>query len=109
MFMMFAISSATSSIHEEYKNYTWQRLLSSPVHKYQVLLGYLFAYFILGWIQLSVLMVILSLFFHVYWGNIIHLLLFGSIVIGMIVALSITISSVSKTKNKQRFQVLLLL
>ncbi|MCY7628272.1 ABC transporter permease [Bacillus altitudinis] len=100
MFMMFAISSSLSSIHLEYKNYTWQRLLSSPIHKIYVLLGYLMAYFLLGWIQLGVLLTILSIFFNVYLGNLFLILLFGSFVIGLVVSLGFMIATLSQTKKQ---------
>ncbi|EMI12382.1 abc-2 type transporter [Bacillus stratosphericus LAMA 585] len=100
MFMMFAISSSLSSIHSEYKNYTWQRLLSSPIHKIYVLLGYLMAYFLLGWIQLGVLLTILSIFFNVYLGNLFLILLFGSFVIGLVVSLGFMIATLSQTKKQ---------
>ncbi|PRO42934.1 ABC transporter permease [Bacillus sp. LLTC93] len=100
MFMMFAISSAVSSIHLEYKDYTWQRLLSSPIHKIYVLLGYLMAYFLLGWIQLGVLLTVLSVFFHMYLGNLIFILVFGSFVIGLVVSLGFMIATLSHTKKQ---------
>ena len=83
----------------EYKNYTWQRLLSSPIHKIYVLLGYLMAYFLLGWIQLGVLLTILSIFFNVYLGNLFLILLFGSFVIGLVVSLGFMIATLSQTKT----------
>lgn len=100
MFMMFAISSSVSSIHLEYKDYTWQRLLSSPIHKIYVLLGYFIAYFLLGWIQLGVLLTVLSVFFNVYLGNFILILLFGSFVIGLVVSLGFMIAALSQTKKQ---------
>ncbi len=100
MFMMFAISSSVSSIHLEYKDYTWQRLLSSPIHKIYVLLGYFMAYFLLGWIQLGVLLTILSVFFHVYLGNLFLILVFGSFVIGLVVSLGFMIATLSHTKKQ---------
>ncbi|OLP65462.1 hypothetical protein BACPU_15500 [Bacillus pumilus] len=100
MFMMFAISSSASSIHLEYKTYTWQRLLSSPVHKIQVLSGYLLAYFLLGWIQLGVLLAVLFVFFNMYLGNLIQILLFGSVVVGLVVSLGFMMATLSKTKKQ---------
>ncbi|OYN65406.1 ABC transporter permease [Bacillus safensis] len=100
MFMMFAISSSVSSIHLEYKDYTWQRLLSSPIHKISVLLGYFIAYFLLGWIQLGILLTILSIFFNVYIGNFMRILVFGSFVIGLVVSLGFMIATLSHTKKQ---------
>ncbi|MDI0273153.1 ABC transporter permease [Bacillus safensis] len=100
MFMMFAISSSVSSIHLEYKDYTWQRLLSSPIHKIYVLLGYLMAYFLLGWLQLGVLLTVLSVFFQMYLGDLIHILVFGSFVIGLVVSLGFMIATLSHTKKQ---------
>lgn len=98
--MMFAISSSASSIHLEYKDYTWQRLLSSPIQKISVLLGYFIAYFLLGWIQLGVLLTILSIFFNVYLGNFMLILVFGSFVIGLVVSLGFMIATLSHTKKQ---------
>ncbi|MEK3971814.1 ABC transporter permease [Bacillus sp. FSL M7-0558] len=100
MFMMFAISSSASSIHLEYKDYTWQRLLSSPIQKISVLLGYFITYFLLGWIQLGVLLTILSIFFNVYLGNFMLILVFGSFIIGLVVSLGFMIATLSHTKKQ---------
>lgn len=100
MFMMFGISGASSTILDEKKAGTWQRLLTTPAKKGQIMLGYLLSYFLMGWIQLIVLMSIMSSFFEAKWGNLAYFIPFASLVILTVVGFGLMIAGLVKTSQQ---------
>ena len=71
MFVMIAMLSSTGVLLEARQNGVWYRLISAPARKIEIILGYLLAFFLIGWVQFGILMVASSLIFGVYWGSII--------------------------------------
>ncbi|WP_226675374.1 ABC transporter permease [Mesobacillus jeotgali] len=100
MFMMFGISGAASAILDEKIGGTWQRLLTSPTSKVQVMIGYLFSYFMMGAIQLFVLMVVMNFIYGAMWGNLIYFVPFAALVIITIVGFSLMMASIVKTRQQ---------
>jgi ABC-2 type transport system permease protein len=100
MFMMFGISGAASTILDERAGGTWQRLLTSPTAKIQVMTGYLLSYFLMGWIQLAVLMVTMKLFYGAVWGKLTYFIPFATLVIITIVGFGLMMASVVKTRQQ---------
>ncbi|WP_210363911.1 ABC transporter permease [Bacillus sp. REN3] len=100
MFMMFGISGAASAILDERTNGTWQRLLASPASKREVMAGYLLSYFLMGWIQLGVLMAAMKLIYGAGWGNLFYFIPFATIVILTIVGFSLMLASLVKTRQQ---------
>lgn len=100
MFMMFGISGAASTILDERVGGTWQRLLTSPTTKIQVMTGYLLSYFLMGWIQLSVLMVAMELIYGATWGNLLYFIPFATLVIITIVGFGLMMASILKTRQQ---------
>jgi ABC-2 type transport system permease protein len=100
MFMMFGISGAASAILDEKIGGTWQRLLTSPTSKVQVMIGYLFSYFMMGAIQLFVLMVVMNLIYGSMWGNLIYFVPFAALVIITIVGFGLMMASIVKTRQQ---------
>ena len=100
MFMMFGITSLAASIHTERTEKTWQRLVTSSISSFQLLTGYVFSFFIIGWIQLGTLMLVMKLVFKVDWGNLLYLIPFASLTILLIVGFGIMIASLTKTKKQ---------
>jgi ABC-2 type transport system permease protein len=100
MFMMFGISGAASTILDERAGGTWQRLLTSPTAKIQVMTGYLLSYFLMGWIQLAVLMVTMKLFYGAVWGELTYFIPFATLVIITIVGFGLMMASVVKTRQQ---------
>lgn len=100
MFMMFGISGAASAILDEKIGGTWQRLLTSPTSKVQVMAGYLFSYFLMGAIQLFVLMVVMNLIYGSMWGNLIYFVPFAALVIITIVGFGLMMASIVKTRQQ---------
>lgn len=100
MFMMFGLSGAASTILEERMGGTWGRLMVSPASKLQIILGYLLAYFFMGWIQFAVLMTTMNLMFATTWGNLTYLIPFASLVILSVVGFGLMIAGLVKTKQQ---------
>ncbi|WP_043931634.1 ABC transporter permease [Bacillus sp. EB01] len=100
MFMMFGISSAASTILEERAGGTWPRLLTTPANKGQIIAGYVVSYFLMGWIQLGVLMAAISIIYGGQWGNLVWFFLYASLVILTIVGFGLMIAGIVKTKQQ---------
>jgi len=100
MFMMFGIAGAASTILDEKKEGTWQRVLTTPATKGQIMIGYLVSYFIMGWIQLLVLMIAMSSLFGAVWGNLGYFIPFASIVIVTIVGFGLMMAGLVKTSQQ---------
>ncbi|MBT2637037.1 ABC transporter permease [Bacillus sp. ISL-39] len=100
MFMMFGISGAASTILDEKIGGTWQRLLTSPTTKVQVMTGYLFSYFLMGAIQLIVLMIVMYLIYGSKWGNLFYFVPFAALVIITIVGFGLMMASIVKTRQQ---------
>lgn len=79
MFVMFFVTLGAGSILEEKEIGTWVRILSTPTRNENLLGGYIFGNFIIGWVQVGIL--ILS-------GKYIFGLSFGSSPLGLIMLFS---------------------
>lgn len=100
MFMMFGISGAASTILEERLAGTWQRLLVTPIKKAELLFGYVFSYFLMGWIQLAVLMIAMKLIYQAEWGRLSYFIPFATLIILTIVGFGLMIAGLVKTKQQ---------
>ncbi|OLS37260.1 ABC transporter permease [Bacillus sp. MRMR6] len=100
MFMMFGLSGAASTILDERSGGTWERLMVTPASKLQIILGYLFAYFLMGWVQFIVLMSALKFLFDTNWGKLTYLIPFASLVILTVVSFGLMIAGLVKTKQQ---------
>ena len=100
MFMMFGISGAASTILDERIGGTWSRLMITPAKKFQIVLGYLLAYFLMGWIQFAVLMAAMNIMFDSNWGNLTYMIPFASLVILCVVGFGLMIAGIVKTKQQ---------
>lgn len=100
MFMMFGLSGAASTILDERIGGTWGRLMLTPATRLQIILGYILSYFLMGWIQLGMLMTAMSLMFDIGWGNLAYLIPFASLVILMVVGFGLMIAGLVKTKQQ---------
>jgi ABC-2 type transport system permease protein len=100
MFMMFGLSGAASTILDERIGGTWGRLMVTPASKLQISLGYLIAYFLMGWTQFAVLMVAMNLMFDTSWGNLTYMIPFASLVILCVVGFGLMIAGIVKTKQQ---------
>jgi ABC-2 type transport system permease protein len=80
---------------------TWQRLLATPARKVEIVLGYLFGFFINGWAQMGILIVATRLVFGVSWGNPLGLIVLTSVFILTATALGLAIAGIVKTPQQQ--------
>lgn len=101
MFVMFMMMSVTGVIIEAKNSGVWSRLLTTSITKFQLLLGYLLAFFLIGWVQFAILMTFSSFVFHVEWGNIIGLIVLISALLLCVVGLGLAIATIVKTTEQQ--------
>jgi ABC-2 type transport system permease protein len=69
LFLMFAVMDGGRSILTERDNGTLPRMLTAPVNAAQVLVGKLFGTYLIGFAQMSILIVASVLIFNVRWGS----------------------------------------
>lgn len=97
-FVMYTLIFAVGDILTEKQQGTWQRLLVFPLKKWEILGGNLLASFILGFIQILVLMIFGIYFFDVNWGNALPLTI--ALVAAYVFAIScmgLALSGIAKT------------
>lgn len=68
-FLMFSMFEGSRSILQEERNWTLQRLMSTPTPTWQIILGKMGGTFLTGLLQFIVLVVSSSLLFGVSWGS----------------------------------------
>jgi ABC-2 type transport system permease protein len=102
MFVMMGQSMAAGSILEEKGIGTWQRIIAAPVTRGRVLLGYILAYFLCGWIQFLVLLLMERWLFGVSLGADPAFVLLTSLLVLCSVAAGMTIAGVVKTYQQQQ-------
>ncbi|MDT8718909.1 ABC transporter permease [Clostridium sp. 19966] len=101
MFIMFFVTRGANSLMEEKDIGTWSRILSTPTKKYNIIGGFILGNFILGWIQVGLLIIISKNFFNVSWGNsVIALIILFSAFILAVVAFGISLTSFVKNKSQ---------
>lgn len=100
MFMMFALSSSAAIIHNERKDYTWQRLTTTAASRRSIVSGYISAFWLIGWAQFAVIMIFMWLMFGTTWGNFAMLLPFISLTILTIVAYSMMMATIVTSKKQ---------
>ena len=74
MFVMMMMLSMTGVLIEARQTGIWSRLFVSPVSRFQVMAGYFLSFFLVGWIQFSILIILSSVLFGVEWGDPVGLL-----------------------------------
>lgn len=102
MFMMMVLVSMGGVVLQERATGTWGRLLTTPVNRFQVLTGYLLAFFLIGMIQLSVLVVTTSLLYGISWGPLPQLALVAAALSFCSVGLGLFIASIAKSYEQHQ-------
>jgi len=69
MFIGLFLSGDSGAILEEKDINTWYRIKSTPTKQYSFLGGHVLGNFILGWIQVGLLIIISRYIFNINWGN----------------------------------------
>ncbi|MRH45068.1 ABC transporter permease subunit [Aquibacillus halophilus] len=101
MFVMMATLISTGVILEAKQTGVWYRLMSTPIAKLELILGYLLAFFLIGWVQFGILMLASTVLFDVYWGNILgNIVLISSILLSTI-GIGLFIAGLVRTTEQQ--------
>lgn len=101
MFAMFTIVFGAGEILEDKKNNTWGRLLTTPVHKSEIMAGKVLGTFLRGWVQISILILLGQFVLGVEWGNSLHAtFIVFSIYILSITSMGMFMSSIVKTNSQ---------
>lgn len=101
MFVMIMMLSMTGTLIEARHAGIWSRLLTTPVTRFQVLLGYFLSFFIVGWIQFFLLIVLSTVLFDVKWGSPFGLLLLITSLLLCVIGFGMAIASIVKTVEQQ--------
>lgn len=101
LFVMIVMLSATGTILKARQIGVWSRLLGAPVSKVQILTGYILSFFLIGWIQFGVLMILTHSLFDVQWGNLLGVIILVSVLLLAIIGLALLLASIVKTTEQQ--------
>ncbi|KFN03948.1 ABC transporter permease [Bacillus clarus] len=101
LFVMIVMLSATGTILKARQLGVWARLLGTPVSKAQILGGYILSFFLIGWIQFGVLMILTNVLFDVHWGNVLGIIILVSVLLLAVIGLALLLASIVKTTEQQ--------
>lgn len=101
LFVMIVMLTATGAILKAKQIGVWKRLLTTSATRMQILGGYVLSFFLIGWIQFGLLMVLTNMLFHVEWGNIFGVLILVSMLLLAVIGLALWIGSIVKTAEQQ--------
>ena len=101
LFVMIVMLSATGTILKARQLGVWSRLLEAPVSKVQILAGYILSFFLIGWIQFGVLMILTHSLFDVQWGNLLGVITLISALLLAVIGLALLLASIVKTAEQQ--------
>ncbi|MED1511982.1 ABC transporter permease [Bacillus proteolyticus] len=101
LFVMIVMLSATGTILKVRQLGVWSRLLGTPVSKVQILAGYILSFFLIGWIQFGVLMILTHSLFDVQWGNLLGVITLVSVLLLAVIGLALLLASIVKTTEQQ--------
>jgi ABC-2 type transport system permease protein len=101
MFVMIAMLSSTGVLLEARQNGVWYRMMSTPATKFELLGGYMLAFFLIGWIQFGILMTLSQMIFHIEWGNTFANVILVSSLLLCIIGLGLFIAGFVKTSEQQ--------
>lgn len=69
IFIAFFVVNSSGNILEDKLNGTWRRFQSTSVRTFEIVLGQILSIFVLGWIQVAVLILFSRFVFGVDWGD----------------------------------------
>lgn len=101
LFVMIVMLSATGTILKARQLSVWSRLLGTPVSKVQILAGYILSFFLIGWIQFGVLMILTHFLFDVQWGNLLGVIILVSVLLLAVIGIALLLASIVKTTEQQ--------
>ncbi|MBY0596438.1 ABC transporter permease [Bacillus bingmayongensis] len=101
LFVMIVMLSATGTILKSRQLGVWYRLLVTPVSKAKILGGYILSFFLIGWIQFGMLMLLTNILFDVQWGNLLGTITLVSVLLLAVIGLALLLASIVKTTEQQ--------
>ncbi|MDM5186679.1 ABC transporter permease [Bacillus sp. DX4.1] len=101
LFVMIVMLSATGTILNARQLGVWHRLLGTPVTKAQILGGYILSFFLIGWIQFGILMILTNKLFDVQWGDTLGIIVLVSVLLLAVIGLALLLASIVKTTEQQ--------
>lgn len=101
LFVMIVMLSATGTILKARQLGVWSRLLGTPVSKVQILAGYILSFFLIGWIQFGVLMILTHSLFDVQWGNLLGVIILVSVLLLAVIGIALLLASIVKITEQQ--------
>lgn len=101
LFVMIVMLSVTGTILKARQLSVWSRLLGTPVSKVQILAGYILSFFLIGWIQFGVLMILTHFLFDVQWGNLLGVIILVSVLLLAVIGIALLLASIVKTTEQQ--------
>ncbi|MBS4201622.1 ABC transporter permease [Bacillus sp. FJAT-49732] len=101
MFVMITLLISTGVFLEARQTGVWYRIMSTPTSKKEILIGYLLAFFLIGWIQFGVLMLVSTFVFNVNWGNILGIFVLVSCLLLCTIGLGLFIGGFVRTSEQQ--------
>ncbi|MBB4826784.1 ABC-2 type transport system permease protein [Sporosarcina luteola] len=101
MFVMIVMLFATGALIEARNMGIWSRLLTTPATRIQLTLGYVLSFFLIGFVQFSLLILLTSVLFGVQWGDPVGLLVLVTTLLLCVVGLGMAIATIVKTSEQQ--------
>jgi len=101
MFVMISMLISTGVLLEARQTGVWYRMMSTPTSKRELLGGYLLSFFLIGWIQFGLLMLITKVVFHVEWGNLLANIVLVSCLLLCTIGLGLFIAGFVKSSEQQ--------
>nr|WP_269135822.1 ABC transporter permease [Sporosarcina cyprini] len=101
MFVMIVMLFTTGTLIEARSMGIWSRLLTTPATRIQLTLGYVLSFFIIGFVQFSLLILLTSLLFGVQWGDPLGLAVLVITLLLCVVGLGMAIATLVKTSEQQ--------
>ncbi|MBS4197943.1 ABC transporter permease [Lederbergia citri] len=101
MFVMITMLIITGIFLEARQTGVWYRMMSTPTSKKELLIGYLLAFFLIGWIQFGVLMLVSTFVFDVNWGNVFGIFVLVSSLLLCTIGLGLFIAGFVRTSEQQ--------
>lgn len=101
LFLMITLTIVTGKILEARKIGVWYRLLSTPSSRINIMGGYMLSFFLIGWLQVAILMVASHFIFGTVWGNLIAQFCLVSSLLLCAIGLGLMVAGFVKTTEQQ--------
>ncbi|TAH62049.1 MAG: ABC transporter permease [Gottschalkiaceae bacterium] len=95
MFVLFCASMGGKLLLKEKKDVTYQRTIIAGIEKWRILSGKFFTIFLLGLVQVAIIILVTSLVYKVRWGNILYVVLISLCTVFSVAGIGILISALT--------------